>query len=110
MKRDAMTPKRAARLYRMLVAVSAKLQTRSALMKRCRSGLRTFYRDLDALEACGIRVETNGGGHQLVGATLEEAVAKLPFPATGLTFGDVRGGDAKKKLEGQLKKITGRIP
>jgi hypothetical protein len=79
---------RAGRLYHLVAALAEGVQTRATLMKRLRSGLRTFYRDLDLLRTLGVDLRTEADGYALH-TSLEEALACVPFPDPELTFGDV---------------------
>ena len=79
---------RAGRLFHLLEALAEGAHSRAALMRRLRSGLRTFYRDLDLLRTLGVDVRTEAEGYSLH-TSLEEALACVPFPDPELTFGDV---------------------
>ncbi len=80
---------RAGRLYRLLKQVANTGPTsRPQLLKRLKVGMRTFYRDIDLLRGCGIIIHAEPKGYTLQ-VTLDEALAKLPFPNPELTFGDV---------------------
>ena len=56
---------RATRLYRMLTLLGRGAQTRAALVRRLRLGIRGYYRDLEILRAVGILVEFSGGKYRL---------------------------------------------
>ena len=105
MNRADMTPRRAARLYRLLSAVAKQPRTRKQLMRLCRSHLRTFYRDLETLAACQIVVVLDHGKKHVLVGSLADALGKLPFPADGLKFGDVLNAEAQQKLERQLVRM-----
>jgi DNA-binding CsgD family transcriptional regulator len=81
---------RAARLYRMLTLLGTGPQTRSQLLRRLKLDVRGFYRDLEALRALGIEVNTTGDEtkYTLTGE-LDDALAKLPFPDPELNVRDV---------------------
>ena len=104
------TRDRAGRLYHLLAALAEGAQSRSALMRRLRSGLRTFYRDLDLLRTLGVDLRTEADGYALH-SSLEEALGLVPFPDPELTFGDVmtlmRGrSQAHRKLKTLFQETT----
>lgn len=79
---------RGGRLYKLLKLVAAATVPREVLLRKLKTGMRTFYRDIDLLRACGVTVLVRGDGYRLKG-TLSEALDLLPFPDPELTFGDV---------------------
>jgi len=104
------TFERAGRLYHLLSALAEGMQSRGALMRRLRTGLRTFYRDLDLLRTLGVDLRTETDGYALH-SSLEEALGAVPFPDPELTFGDVmtlmRGrSQAHRKLKLLFQQIT----
>ena len=105
----SVSPERAGRLFRMLTLLGVGRQTRIALTRRLRLGVRGFYRDLEVLRASGIAVTLNGGKYALL-EDAGPAIERLPFPDPGLTLGDARQlargrSDAHKKIRQQLVKI-----
>ena len=50
------TLQRAARLHRMVGFLAERPRTRDAILSRLGIGLRTFYRELDLLKRCGVKV------------------------------------------------------
>ena len=108
---SAVTADRAARLYRLLTLLSTGPQSRSAIVRRLKLGVRGFYRDLDALRAVGIVVDLVRGKYGLVNGT-ERIVSRLPFPDPGLTLGEAEQlakgrTPAHAKLRKQIKQIVG---
>ena len=100
---------RAARLYRLLVLLAKAPQTREALTRRLRLGVRGYYRDLEILRAVGIIVELRGGKYRLQ-EDGGQALERLPFPDPTLTLGEARElskgrSAAHQKIRGQLQKI-----
>ena len=87
-RRARVSAARAGRLFRLLKLVSAAPVPRAVLLKKLRLGMRTFYRDVDLLRACGVLVDVDGEGYRLLGS-LHDALNVLPFPDPELTFGDV---------------------
>lgn len=79
---------RAGRLYKLLKVLSNGSASRAHLLKSLKMGMRTFYRDIDLLRECGVKIETAESGYTLL-TSLEDALQQLPFPDPDLTFGDV---------------------
>lgn len=103
------TAERAARLYQMLTILGKTSQTRAALTKRLKLGLRGFYRDLELLREVGIHVDLTDGRYALVGNPAQ-TIAQLPFPDPNLTLGEARDlakgrSKAHKKLKDQIARI-----
>src|SRR5262249_46070940 len=104
------TLERAGRLYRLLNLIGRKPQTRDALAKALKLGIRGFYRDLEALREAHIDVVLRDRRYSLAGK-LSDAVSRLPFPDPGLTLGEAtqlaRGkSKAHQRLQQQLKLMT----
>jgi hypothetical protein len=53
-----------------------------------RVGLRTFYRELELLKKCGVRVRHKLKLYQLI-PTGSEALGRLPFPDPQLSFAEM---------------------
>lgn len=109
-KRMRVSGQRAGRLYRLLTQLEQGPVARAQLVKKLKVGTRTFYRDIDLLRECGVKIETRNDGYELK-MTLESALQKLPFPDPQLTFGDVvalqKGRtQSHKKLKGILDNMT----
>lgn len=105
-----LSPRRAARLYRLVQELSRGAQARAKLIRMGKAGMRTFYRDLSFLEGCGISVKTTQGHYEL-SVSVDESLARLPFPNPNLTFGDIielskGSGGGSKKLAEQLSKMV----
>ncbi|WP_435016619.1 hypothetical protein TA3x_004192 [Tundrisphaera sp. TA3] len=79
---------RATRLHRLVTLLSEGPIARDALIARLAFGLRTFYRELDLLKRCEIRVEREGSSYRLR-ATVAEAEARMPFPNPQLSFAEM---------------------
>jgi hypothetical protein len=95
----------------LLVAVSSAARTRPALLRRLKVDVRGFYRDLELLRTLGITVAAVGERYKLDG-TLDEALARLPFPDPGLSLGDalnLANGKtaAHRKLKSRLEAFLG---
>ncbi len=93
---------RAARLHRLLTMLQEGPTVRETLLDRLTIGLRTFYRELDLLKRCGIKVRRGGKTYQLR-STMAEAEGRLPFPDPQLSFAEMaeltgHPGEAAKRL------------
>ena len=107
----AVTAQRAARLYRLLSLTAEKAQTRTALLRKLRVDLRGFYRDLEMLRSLGIGIPADGDRYQLLG-TLDDALARLPFPDPGLSLREALllcngRTDAHRKLRTRVNTFIG---
>src|SRR4051794_16477750 len=78
---------RARRLLQLVQMLGAGSQARAKLMRPLRLDVRGFYRDLQCLRAAGIEVALQNGKYSLLGKR-EDAVARVPFPDPGLSFGE----------------------
>jgi hypothetical protein len=111
--RLAITPFRAARLYRLLSLLAQGPQRRDALLRRLQLGLRGFYRDLQLLRQVGIPVQRQAERYCLVGNP-GDALRQLPFPDPCLTLGEVQElagagrTPAQRKLLDLLTIVTGQ--
>jgi hypothetical protein len=82
------TLQRAARLHRMVRVLAEGPRPRDEILTHLRIGLRTFYRELDLLKKCGVRVRLKGKVYHLV-PTASEAEGRLPFPDPQLSFAEM---------------------
>lgn len=108
----AVTPERAARLYRLLKILADGAQTRGSLTRRLRLDIRGFYRDLELLRSSGIELPLHDSRYALL-EDAESAIARLPFPDPRLTLEEAiqlsKGrSKAHRKLRGQIAQIVGR--
>src|SRR5436190_10339777 len=78
---------RARRLIQLVQMLGAGSQARAKLMRPLRLDVRGFYRDLQCLRSAGIEVSLQNGKYTLVGKQ-EDAMARVPFPDPGLSFGE----------------------
>jgi hypothetical protein len=85
----SVTANRAARLCRLLALLAKGPQTRAALTRGLKVGVRDFYRDLVVVQQVGIDVALRQGRYTL-NEPLAPAVERLPFPDPGLTLGEAR--------------------
>ncbi len=93
---------RASRLHRLVSTLETGSTAREILLDRLSIGLRTFYRELDLLKRCGIKVGREGKAYRLK-STVKEAEGRLPFPDPQLSFAEMaelaeHPGEAAKRL------------
>jgi hypothetical protein len=79
---------RAARLHRLVRFLAENPRARSAILSDLRIGLRTFYRELDLLNRCGVKVRHKAKLYHLA-PTAAEAEGRLPFPDPQLSFAEM---------------------
>ncbi len=101
---------RAARLHRLVTMLAGGPTARESLLDHLTIGLRTFYRELDLLKRCGIKVRREAKTYKL-GATVLEAEGRLPFPDPQLSFAEMaelarHPGEAAKRLAEILKNVV----
>jgi hypothetical protein len=82
------TLQRAARLHRLVRFLAGGPRARSAILSELRIGLRTFYRELELLNRCGVKVRHKIRKYHLV-PTAVEAEGRLPFPDPQLSFAEM---------------------
>jgi hypothetical protein len=82
------TLQRAARLHRLVRFLAGTARARPAILSELRVGLRTFYRELELLKKCGVRVRHKQKLYQLL-PTATEALGRLPFPDPQLSFAEM---------------------
>ena len=105
---------RAARLHRLVTILAEGPQARGALLARLDLGLRTFYRELELLKRCGVRVRLIKKQYTLV-STAEEAEGRLPFPDPQLSFAEMAElaqgpGEAARRLAELLRSVVNPPP
>jgi len=84
--------------------------SREVLIDRLEIGLRTFYRELDLLKKCGIKVKRAGKTY-LLRSTMADAEARLPFPDPQLSFAEMaelarHPGDVARRLDEIYKSVV----
>ncbi len=82
------TLQRAERLHRLVVFLAETPRTRAVILSELRIGLRTFYRELDLLKRCGVKVRHKTKRYLLL-ATAAQAEGRLPFPDPQLSFAEM---------------------
>ena len=105
---------RAARLHRLVTILAAGPRTRDDLLTALGIGLRTFYRELEFLKRCGIKVRLAQKQYGLQ-STVEQAEGRLPFPDPRLSFAEMaelaRGpGEAARRLAALLAEVVAEPP
>ncbi|QDV33977.1 hypothetical protein [Tautonia plasticadhaerens] len=103
------TDARAARLHRMARLLDEGPRDRPELLQALQVGLRTFYRELELLRRCGIKVRLVRKQYQLQGS-LAQAEARLPFPDPRLSFAEMAelasyGGPAARRMADLLRRV-----
>ena len=84
----ALTAQRAARLYKLLTLLGEGPQTRRLLLNRLKLDVRGFYRDLETLRGFAIDVAPGFDTRDALTGSIDDALAKLPFPDPGLNVRD----------------------
>jgi len=84
-----LTTPRAARLYKLLTLLGDGPQTRRILLARLKIDVRGFYRDLESLRGLRIDIGVGPDNRYSLPLSLDDALARLPFPDPGLSVRDV---------------------
>lgn len=105
---------RAARLYRLVAILGERPRDRDSLLADLAVGLRTFYRELDLLRRCGIKVRRDGRSYDLK-TSPDDARGRLPFPDPQLSFAEMaelsrHDGEASRRLAGLLEAVINPTP
>lgn len=105
------TLNRAARLHRLVTILGEGPRARDFLLANLRIGLRTFYRELDLLRRCGVKVRLEKKQYRLHG-TVAQAEGRLPFPDPQLSFAEMAElasgeSEASKRLNQLLESVLG---
>jgi hypothetical protein len=79
---------RAARLYGLVALLGIEPREREEILKELQIGLRTFYRELELLRRCGIKIRLKERRYTLA-STSSEAEGRLPFPDPQLSFAEM---------------------
>jgi hypothetical protein len=107
---SGITPERFTRLFRLLTLLGQAPQTRATLIRRLRTDVRGFYRDLELLRQNGITVRLEEQRYHLDGNS-EAVLKQLPFPDPHLTYGEMQQvakgrTAAHDKLRARLEELT----
>ncbi len=101
---------RASRLHRLVRMLATGPTARDTLLDQLAIGLRTYYRELDLLKRCGIKVKRDGKTYHLT-SSIPEAEERLPFPDPQLSFAEMaelaaHPGNAAKRLAQILQSVV----
>jgi len=101
---------RASRLHHLVLLLAERPRTRETILVDLAIGLRTFYRELDLLKRCGVKIRHKEKAYTLT-STAAEAEGRLPFPDPQLSFAEMaelaaHPGDAAKRLAQMLANVT----
>jgi predicted DNA-binding transcriptional regulator YafY len=105
---------RASRLYRLVSLLAEAPRDRDALLTLLGVGLRTFYRELDLLRRCAIKVHRVEKAYALK-TSPDESQGRLPFPDPQLSFAEMielskYGGLAASRLARLLESVVNPTP
>jgi hypothetical protein len=75
-------------LHRLVRFLSENSRSRNAILDELRIGLRTFYRELELLRRCGVKVRQKRKQYHLLPSAVE-ALGRLPFPDPQLSFAEM---------------------
>jgi hypothetical protein len=101
---------RAARLHRLVMFLGECPRAREAILAELGFGLRTYYRELELLHRCGVKIQPRNKLYTLL-STLDEARGRLPFPDPQLSFAEMEElarspGEAGKRLAELLASVV----
>ena len=101
---------RAARLHRLVRLLAESPRPRDEILAALTIGLRTFYRELELLNRCGVRVQLKDRSYTLL-STAEHAEGRLPFPDPQLSFAEMaelsrHPGEAAQRLARLLESVV----
>ena len=100
---------RAARLHRLVMLLAESPRTRDQILSTLGIGLRTFYRELELLHRCAVKIQHKEKAYTLHG-TAAQAEGRLPFPDPQLSFAEMAElaqcpGEAAQRLAELLKTV-----
>src|SRR6478736_5104988 len=100
---------RAARLHRLVRLLAEAPRPRDEVLAALGIGLRTFYRELELLTRCGVKVQLREKAYTLL-STAEQAEGRLPFPDPQLSFAEMaelarHPGEAAQRLARLLETV-----
>lgn len=101
---------RASRLHRLISILGESPRTRDVVLSQLGIGLRTFYRELELLARCGVKVHHKDKLYTLT-TTAEQAEGRLPFPDPQLSFSEMADlarcdCEAARRLSRLLASVT----
>src|SRR6185312_8919321 len=101
---------RASRLYGLVALLGIGPRSREEILRELQIGLRTFYRELELLRRCGIKIRLKDRRYTLA-STADEAEGRLPFPDPQLSFAEMAelatgASPAAKRLAEMLEEVV----
>ncbi len=101
---------RSSRLYQLVTLLMDSPRDRNAILEMLGIGLRTFYRELDLLRRCAIKIQRVDQSY-ILKTTPETARGQLPFPDPQLSFAEMaelanHPGAASQRLGRLLQSAT----
>jgi predicted DNA-binding transcriptional regulator YafY len=101
---------RAARLHRLVMFLAQQPRSRDAVLNELGIGLRTFYRELELLNRCGVKIHHKNKAYNLQ-STAAQAEGRLPFPDPQLSFAEMaelsrHPGEASQRLAQMLDSVV----
>lgn len=101
---------RASRLYGLVALLGIGPRDREQILRELQIGLRTFYRELELLRRCGIKIRLKERRYTLT-STAEEAEGRLPFPDPQLSFAEMAelaagSSTASRRLAEMLEQVV----
>ncbi len=105
---------RASRLHGLVRFLEEGPRGRDEVLKRCGIGLRTFYRELELLNKCGVKVRHKDKLYSLVSPT-DDPAGRLPFPDPLLSFAEMAelaqsDSAAGRRLAKLLASVVNPVP
>ena len=86
---SGITPERFTRLFRLLTLLGEAPRTRAVLIRRLKTDVRGFYRDLELLRQNEITVRLQEHHYHLDG-DVAACLNRLPFPDPHLSYGEIQ--------------------
>jgi hypothetical protein len=85
-------------------------RSRESILAELAIGLRTFYRELELLHRCGVKIQQKNKLYTLL-STTAQAEGRLPFPDPQLSFAEMQElsrcpGEAGKRLAALLDSVV----
>ena len=108
-----LTPDRANRLCKMLLALGHGPQAKDTLVKKLKVEERGFFRDLRLIRQLGINVASNGRGYVLA-VSLDDAFQKLAVPDLKISLRDALElshghSPAQRRVRRKLESLIGPV-
>jgi hypothetical protein len=90
--------------------LAEQARSRESILSELAVGLRTFYRELELLKRCAVKIQQKNRYYSLL-STAAEAEGRLPFPDPQLSFAEMEelsrcSGEAGKRLASLLDSVV----